>query len=150
MATSAPWPSTTLPLETGQTSRPRRRSPTVRGRSVTVLPISPSASDSYGFGGISIDAQRPGVVMASSLNQYYPDAQVPRSYKRRSPVVLMNTHADLALTQRWSELDEPLQLLIPGPRLPACGYPRLFVGHQCRSMDPIIHHVRTVVFGFSV
>jgi hypothetical protein len=32
--------------------------------------------DGYGFGGISIDAQRPGVVMAASLNQYYPDAQV--------------------------------------------------------------------------
>ncbi|KZS96826.1 Oligoxyloglucan reducing end-specific cellobiohydrolase [Sistotremastrum niveocremeum HHB9708] len=44
-----------------------------------ITPAQAISDNSYGFGGISIDAQRPGVVMAASLNQYYPDAQIWRS-----------------------------------------------------------------------
>jgi xyloglucan-specific exo-beta-1,4-glucanase len=33
----------------------------------------------YGIGGITIDAQKPGVIMAASLNKWYPDGQIWRS-----------------------------------------------------------------------
>jgi xyloglucan-specific exo-beta-1,4-glucanase len=33
----------------------------------------------YGFGGVTIDAQKPGVVIAASLNKWYPDAQLWRT-----------------------------------------------------------------------
>jgi xyloglucan-specific exo-beta-1,4-glucanase len=36
---------------------------------IQVCSLTQSLPDGYGFGGISIDAQKPGVVMAASLNQ---------------------------------------------------------------------------------
>lgn len=44
-----------------------------------ITPAQAIIDNGYGFGGLSIDAQKPGVVMAASLNEYYPDAQLWRS-----------------------------------------------------------------------
>ncbi|KAG8990054.1 hypothetical protein FRB94_004006 [Tulasnella sp. JGI-2019a] len=45
-----------------------------------VTPAQAIADNSYGFGGISVDLSgKPGTVMAASLNEYYPDAQIWRS-----------------------------------------------------------------------
>lgn len=44
-----------------------------------ITPAEAKADGNYGFGGVTIDAQKPGVVMAVSLNKYYPDGQIWRS-----------------------------------------------------------------------
>ncbi|KAG8888156.1 hypothetical protein FRB98_008265 [Tulasnella sp. 332] len=45
-----------------------------------VTPAQAIADNYYGFGGISVDLSgKPGTVMAASLNEYYPDAQIWRS-----------------------------------------------------------------------
>ncbi|KAL9625686.1 MAG: hypothetical protein Q9160_000004 [Pyrenula sp. 1 TL-2023] len=40
---------------------------------------TPAASASYGYGGLSIDPEHPGVVMVVTLNSWYPDAIIWRS-----------------------------------------------------------------------
>ncbi|RPA93776.1 Oligoxyloglucan reducing end-specific cellobiohydrolase [Choiromyces venosus 120613-1] len=40
--------------------------------------ISPS-SGTFGFGGVSVDVQKPGTVMVATLNQWWPDATIWRS-----------------------------------------------------------------------
>ncbi|KAF9514311.1 glycoside hydrolase family 74 protein [Hydnum rufescens UP504] len=44
-----------------------------------ITPAQAVADNRYGFGGLTIDPQRPGTVMAASLDQGYPDAQIWRS-----------------------------------------------------------------------
>ncbi|KAG8888148.1 hypothetical protein FRB98_008257 [Tulasnella sp. 332] len=50
------------------------------GTWTNVTPAQAIIDNSYGFGGISVDLSgKPGTVMAASLNEYYPDAQIWRS-----------------------------------------------------------------------
>ncbi|KAF8475466.1 hypothetical protein BDZ91DRAFT_816990 [Kalaharituber pfeilii] len=41
--------------------------------------ISPITPNSFGFGGLTIDPQRPGTLMVATLNQWWPDANIWRS-----------------------------------------------------------------------
>ncbi|KAG8990048.1 hypothetical protein FRB93_003334 [Tulasnella sp. JGI-2019a] len=50
------------------------------GTWTNVTPAQAISDNYYGFGGISVDLSgKPGTVMAASLNEYYPDAQIWRS-----------------------------------------------------------------------
>jgi xyloglucan-specific exo-beta-1,4-glucanase len=42
---------------------------------VNVTPAQGIADNSYGYGGLSVDLQRPGTVMVAPLNEWYPDAE---------------------------------------------------------------------------
>ncbi|MBK1810195.1 xyloglucanase [Clostridium sp. YIM B02505] len=45
-----------------------------------ISPVSPSSSDDYfGYGGLAVDAQHPDTLMVTSLNSWWPDAQIFRS-----------------------------------------------------------------------
>lgn len=41
--------------------------------------ISPSPGAAYGYGGLAVDLLKPGTIMAASLNNWWPDAQIWRS-----------------------------------------------------------------------
>ncbi|KAL7271593.1 hypothetical protein RUND412_005635 [Rhizina undulata] len=41
--------------------------------------ISPGSDRYYGFGGVSVDLQKPGTLMVAALNQWWPDACIWRS-----------------------------------------------------------------------
>ena len=55
-------------------------------RNITYIPltgtnITPvSGSDlTFGFGGVAVDAQKPGTIMVAALNSWWPDGQIFRS-----------------------------------------------------------------------
>ena len=44
-----------------------------------ISPVAASTNPGYGYGGISIDANKPGTLMVSALNEWWPDANIWRS-----------------------------------------------------------------------
>ncbi|EIN03833.1 CEL6 protein [Punctularia strigosozonata HHB-11173 SS5] len=46
---------------------------------VDITPAQGIADNAYGYGGLSVDLQRPGTVMVAPLNEWYPDADIYRS-----------------------------------------------------------------------
>ncbi|KAH7367477.1 Cel74a [Plectosphaerella cucumerina] len=48
------------------------------GAWTNITPVS-GAALTYGFGGLALDAQKPGTIMVASLNSWWPDAQLFRS-----------------------------------------------------------------------
>lgn len=50
------------------------------GQWTNISPVASSSSDNYfGYGGLAVDAQKPGTLMVSTLNSWWPDAQIYRS-----------------------------------------------------------------------
>ena len=37
--------------------------------------ISPERGNGFGYGGLSIDLQKPGVIMVAALNKWWPDTR---------------------------------------------------------------------------
>jgi hypothetical protein len=53
---------------------------TVTGQWTNISPIPSSSKDDYfGYGGLTVDAQKPGTLMVSTLNSWWPDAIIYRS-----------------------------------------------------------------------
>jgi xyloglucan-specific exo-beta-1,4-glucanase len=53
---------------------------TATGVWTLISPIPSSSSDDYfGYGGLAVDAQKPGTIMVASLNSWWPDAIIFRS-----------------------------------------------------------------------
>ncbi|KAF6791353.1 glycoside hydrolase family 74 protein, partial [Colletotrichum sojae] len=44
-----------------------------------ITPVSPGPDLYFGFGGLSVDMQKPGTLIVATLNSWYPDAQIFRS-----------------------------------------------------------------------
>ncbi|KAF6822324.1 glycoside hydrolase family 74 protein [Colletotrichum musicola] len=44
-----------------------------------ITPVAPGPDLYFGFGGLSVDMQKPGTLIVATLNSWYPDAQIFRS-----------------------------------------------------------------------
>ncbi|WP_160679414.1 sialidase family protein [Clostridium sp. C8-1-8] len=53
---------------------------TKTGAWTNISPVLPSSSDDYfGYGGLAVDAEHPDTIMVTTLNSWWPDAQIYRS-----------------------------------------------------------------------
>ncbi|KAL9109937.1 MAG: hypothetical protein Q9227_005460 [Pyrenula ochraceoflavens] len=44
-----------------------------------ISPVAASTNPGYGYGGLSVDTQKPGTLMVAALNEWWPDANIWRS-----------------------------------------------------------------------
>lgn len=44
-----------------------------------ISPVAAGADSSFGYGGLTVDRQKPGTIMVAALNQWWPDATIWRS-----------------------------------------------------------------------
>lgn len=74
---------------------------TITGQWSNISPVpSTSADNYYGYGGLSVDAQNPDTLMVSTLNCWWPDANIYRS-----------TDGGLTWTSAWSWSNYPTRSL---------------------------------------
>ncbi|TKH41586.1 xyloglucanase [Paenibacillus terrae] len=53
---------------------------TASGQWTNISPVASSSTDNYfGYGGLTVDAQKPGTLMVATLNSWWPDATIYRS-----------------------------------------------------------------------
>jgi hypothetical protein len=99
-----------------------------------ITPPIALSDNSYGFGGLTVDLQKPGTVMVATLNEWWPDANIFRSLdggSTWSPLWEWNGYPTI---NRYFGLDNSLAPYLGGP-----------IGNQDVSLKEVGWMIETLV-----